>query len=112
MRASELVGAEVVTSTGRSLGHVTGLLCTLDGGGRGPVEAPRLRALVVGPRLLGRSLGYQQAAQRGPWLLRRVVRRLQRNARVVDWSEVRAVEDGTVRLASSSPERPLRTAGR
>jgi hypothetical protein len=101
MRTSELVGAAVVTSDGRELGYVTGLLCSLDGGGRGPVEAPRLRALVVGPRLLGRRLGYQQDGQRGPALLRWVFRRLHSETRVVDWAQVREVRDGTVRLTGS-----------
>jgi len=101
MRASELVGAAVVTANGQRLGFVTGLLCTLDGGGRGPVEAPRLRALVVGPRLLGGSLGYQQEGQRGPALLRWIFRQLHRETHVVEWARVGEVRDGKVRLTVS-----------
>jgi len=101
MRTSELVGAAVVTANGRRIGYVTGLLCSLDGGGRGPVDAPRLRALVVGPRLLGRRLGYQQEGQRGPAVLRWLFHRLHRQTRVVEWAEVREVRDGKVRLVAS-----------
>jgi hypothetical protein len=101
MRTSELVGVPVVTADGRRLGYVTGLLCTLDGGGRGPVQAPRLRALVVGPRLLGGSLGYQQDGQRGPAVMRWFFRRLHRETHVVEWAEVREIRDGTIRLTRS-----------
>ncbi len=98
MRASELVGARVVEADGRPLGVVTGLLCSLDGPSGGPLAAPRLRALTVSPRLAGAYLGYQQPDQRGPWLVRRLVRRLHRHARVVDWAAVDTVSGGTVRL--------------
>lgn len=101
MRTSELVGAAVVTANGRRIGYVTGLLCSLDGGGRGPVDAPRLRALVVGPRLVGGRLGYQQEGQRGPALLRWLIRRLHRGNQVVEWADVREVRDGKVRLTAS-----------
>lgn len=98
MRTSELVGAAVVTSDGRQLGYVTGLLCSLDGGGRGPVQAPRLRALVVGPRHVGGRMGYQQEGQRGPAVLRRIFRRAHRQAQVVEWDRVGEVREGKVRL--------------
>lgn len=104
MRASDLVGAEVVMANGRRLGYVTGLRCTLDGGGRGPVQAPRLRALVVGHRMLGRSLGYQQAGQRGPALLNWLFRVLHRETHIVEWERVAEVADHKVRLTPASAD--------
>ena len=100
MRASELLGAEVRTPDGRRLGVVTGLHCSLDGESAGSTPAPRLRGLVVSPRGLGGALGYQQSGQRGPWLIRRVVRALHRGARVVDVGLIDRIEVGTVRLSA------------
>jgi sporulation protein YlmC with PRC-barrel domain len=99
MRASDLLGARVETRSGRRLGRVQGLRCTLDGPSEGSVASPRLRALVVTPRRLGGSLGYQQEGQRGPWLIGAVVRRLHRDQSVVDWNDVLEIGDGRVLVA-------------
>src|SRR5215218_772818 len=99
MRASDLLGARVVTAGGDEVGVVTGLRCTSDGPKkRGSLPAPRLRAIVMGHRGVGAALGYQQADQRGPWLIRVAIRRLHRADRVVQWTDVDGVEDGVVRL--------------
>jgi hypothetical protein len=100
MRASDLLGMTVVAANHRVLGRVTGLRCTLDGASGGSVPAPRLRQLVVSPRLAGSSLGYQQEGQRGPWLVGAVVRRLHRNGRLVDWDDVDEVRPHEIRLRS------------
>jgi hypothetical protein len=100
MRASDLLGAQVLTADGRRLGLVSGLRCTPDGGGGGPVPAPRLRALVVTARGTGAALGYQQEGQRGPWLVRRVIATLHRNMAVVDLGFVDRFEPGIVHLTS------------
>ncbi|MFL6025631.1 MAG: PRC-barrel domain-containing protein [Friedmanniella sp.] len=101
MRASELLGASVRTSDGRRLGVVTGLRCSLDGPSSGPTPAPRVRALVVSGRLAGAALGYQQEGQRGPWLVRALIRALHRHTRLVDVALVDRVEDGTIRLTAN-----------
>jgi hypothetical protein len=99
MRASDLLGARVVTAGGDEIGVVIGLRCTSDGPKkRGSLPAPRLRAIVVGHRGIGAALGYQQEKQRGPWLIRSMMRRLHRDDRVVDWADVDGVEAGVVRL--------------
>jgi len=99
MRASDLLGARVVASDGRDIGVVTELQCTSDGPKkRGTMPAPRLNALIVAPRGLGAALGYRQRDQRGPWLLRVVMRRLHRHDRVVPWDDVDGIGDGVVRL--------------
>src|SRR5689334_3849810 len=100
MRASELLGAEVRGPDGRRLGVISGLRCSLDGPSDGPTPAPRVRALVVTGRHVGAALGYQQEGQRGPWLVRRLVRALHRGARLVDVELVDAIEGRTVRLGA------------
>jgi len=103
MRASDLLGARVLTSDGRELGVVTGLRCTLDGPKkRGSLPAPRLDAIVVAHRGVGAALGYQQDEQRGPWPIRAVMRRLHRRDRVLPWSDVAAASDRTVRLRAGA----------
>jgi hypothetical protein len=103
MRASDLLGARVVTCDGDELGVVTGLRCTSDGPKkRGTLPAPRLRALVVAHRGVGAALGYQQKGQRGPWLVRAVVRWLHRADRLVEWDDVDRVGDGEVRLRAGA----------
>jgi hypothetical protein len=105
MRATDLLGCRVLDGDGTDLGAVTGLRCTSDGPKkRGHLPAPRLVGLVVAPRGVGAALGYQQADQRGPWLLRVIITRLQRNARVVDWADVADHGDGVVRLRSRAGE--------
>ena len=99
MRASELLGASVVTAEGEKLGVVTGLMCTSDGPKYGgTLPAPVLRHLEVGRRGLGAALGYQQEKQRGPWLVRAIMRRLHRHDRLIAWGDVDRVGDGVVRL--------------
>ena len=99
MRAGELLGAEVLAPDGRRLGVVSDLRCTLDGPSDGPTPAPRVRALVVTGRHVGASLGYQQEGQRGPWLVRRLVRALHRGARLVDVDLVDRLDGRTIRLS-------------
>jgi hypothetical protein len=83
---SELLGLPVVTTEGAELGKVHDAVIVQDG----PVGANgraglRLHALAVGPRSLGAQLGYVQGTVRGPWLLRRLLRR---PPRLVPWAAV------------------------
>ena len=103
MRASDLLGARVVAANNRVLGFVTGLRCTLDGPSDGAVPAPRLRELVVSPRLTGSSLGYQQESHRGPRLIGAVIRRLHRGGRILDWDLVDEVAPREIRLKPLTP---------
>jgi hypothetical protein len=99
MRASELLGARVVTAEGEELGVVTGLLCTSDGPQHGgTLAAPVLRRLQVARHAFGAALGYQGGEQSGPWLVRVVMQWIHRHDRVVDWSDVDRIGDGEIRL--------------
>jgi hypothetical protein len=101
MRASDLLGARVVSAGGDEIGIVTGLLCTSDGPKYGgTLPAPVLRQLQVARHPFGGALGYQGGEQSGPWLIRIVMQWLHRHDRVVDWDDVDRVGDGQVRLRS------------
>jgi hypothetical protein len=46
---------------------------------------------VISDRHAGSMLGYDRRADQGTWLVRRIVRRLHRNARYLPWPAVRGV---------------------
>jgi hypothetical protein len=92
MRASDLIGREVQAADGTPLGVVTDLRCVQDGPLRGTQAALRVDALLVSRHHTGSVLGYNRRRQKGPWLIRVVVRRLHRHMQTVPWSEV--VEEG------------------
>jgi sporulation protein YlmC with PRC-barrel domain len=92
MRASELIGRDVIDRAGHRIGVVADLRCVQDGPLRGALATPRLVALLVSPRHTGALLGYHRPAQHGPWLIRAIVERLHRRARLVPWTAVTAYE--------------------
>jgi hypothetical protein len=88
MRASDLIGREVVTADGTSVGVVTDLRCVQDGPLRGTQAALRVDAVLVSRHHTGSVLGYDRRRQQGPWLIQAIVRRLHRHMQVVPWSDV------------------------
>ena len=88
MRASDLIGRDVHGADGQHLGAVTDLRCIQDGPLRGPMQAPRLTALIVSRRNAGSLLGYDRRRQQGPWLLRVLVYRLHRHAVLIPWDDL------------------------
>jgi sporulation protein YlmC with PRC-barrel domain len=92
MKLSELLGREVVTVDGKSLGKVHDVLLVQDG----PIQANesaalRLHALAVGRGSYGTKLGYTQETVRGPWLLRRL---LHREPTIIPWRDIVSRADG------------------
>src|SRR5437763_6664253 len=101
MRASDLIGAEVIDRAGQRLGIVTELRCVQDGPLRGAMAALRVDALIVSQRRTGSMLGYHRPSQRGPWLIRVIVRGLHRKSLVVRWSDI-ASHDGRITLSADA----------
>jgi hypothetical protein len=110
MLLSDLLGVQVVTTTGDDLGRVHDVLVVQDG----PVNARgqagmRLHALAVGKRSFGTQLGYAQGTVRGPWLLRVL---LYKPPALVPWPAIvqrdaeRIVVDASVLAEVSEPVRP------
>jgi sporulation protein YlmC with PRC-barrel domain len=80
-RFGHLTGMPVLGPDGTVLGRV------LDGRFAPATEGrPVLTSLIVGPGRPGARLGYDRREVQGPWLVRTVVRRLQRNTAIVDMS--------------------------
>jgi hypothetical protein len=103
MKASDLLGLDVVDRGGRHVGVVTDLRCVQDGPLRGSMAAPRVDALVVSGRHTGSMLGYDRREQQGPWLIRTIVRWLHRNLVVIPWSSVTDF-DGRITLGVDAGE--------
>jgi len=88
MRASDLIGREVVDARGAPLGVITDLRCIQDGPLRGTQASLRVDSVLVSRHHTGKLLGYDRRDQQGPWLFRVVVRRLHRHLQVIPWEDV------------------------
>jgi hypothetical protein len=97
MRASDLIGLDVLDADGHRVGVVTDLRCVQDGPLKGALQAPRIAALITSTRHTGSWLGYDRRSQQGPWLVRVVVQLLHRHAVLIPWDGVADVS-GPVRL--------------
>ena len=98
MRASDIIGRDVVDRDGHKLGVVTDLRCVQDGPVRGALAAPRVTAAIVSAHHTGSLLGYDRRTEQGPWLVRAVVRRLHSGLRVIPWNDLTLSQDGGLRL--------------
>ena len=101
MKASDLLGQDVINDRGERVGIVTDLRCIDDGRRNGRTHDLRIDGLVVSGRHTGSMLGYSRPGQRGPWLVRAVVRALHRRLTVIPWHDV-ADSDGPIVLRSSA----------
>ncbi|MEV6618682.1 hypothetical protein AB0N31_33475 [Streptomyces sp. NPDC051051] len=107
MRLADLMGARVIDSSGRQIGHVGDVRLVeekvLARGGSG--TRMRVDGLVVAVRRRGRLLAYDHRPVDRPLLLARLVGRVAARARYATWDQVGAHrppttlgERGTVRL--------------
>jgi hypothetical protein len=100
MRASDLIGREVLDSQGARIGVITDLRCVQDGPLRGGVAMLRVDAALISTRHTGATLGYDRRPRQGPWIIRAAVRRLHRDLRIVPWSTI-ADRDGVLQITTS-----------
>jgi sporulation protein YlmC with PRC-barrel domain len=87
MRASDLVGREVVKADGSGIGFITDIRCVQDGPLRGSNAALRVDSLLVSRRHTGSALGYDRRKQ-GPLLVRLIVKYLHKDMVVIPWSAI------------------------
>jgi hypothetical protein len=94
MRLNDLLGSEVVTTDGETLGKVHEALLVQDGPLLSEVGAAfRVHALAVSRRATGMRLGYAQGIVAAPALLRRL---FGRPPTMVPWGAIVSLEDGRV----------------
>jgi sporulation protein YlmC with PRC-barrel domain len=104
MRASDLLGSEVLDVRGEHVGHVRDLILVQDGPPIGPGGAAfRAHALGLGAPAIGVRLGFRRDV-RGPSPLRALFTALHNRMRVATWTEIAAIEEGRIRLRVPSTE--------
>ena len=107
MRMSDLMGTEVRTADGHSLGEVRDVRLVQDGPVTGGSQALfRVDAVVVGGGSLAGRLGYLRGGVTGPWLLRAIFGPLERRAHTLSMDDV-AHWDVDARVLHLSPAAPL-----
>lgn len=119
-RMAHLLGASVRTRDGRDLGKVTEVRLEPAPGEpvRSPVDHLVVAWLLVGRAAPGMLLGYDRREAAGPWLVRTLVRALQRRSVMVridhvdeiDWEEGQVTVSGDLDplVEANAPGRPLR----
>jgi hypothetical protein len=85
---SALLGSRVLLPSGGHAGFVTEIRLA---GGPG-LHSYVVEALIVGPRVQGSMLGYDRRQVLGPWLVRAIVRLLNRDLAYVPWASVRRID--------------------
>jgi hypothetical protein len=87
----DLLGAKVVGPGERHLGDVLDVRLEP---GTGPGTGPGLvlTSLLVGRGRPGSYLGYDRSAEQGPWLIRRIVRRLHRYSGMVSAGDIERID--------------------
>lgn len=108
-RMSALLGSRVLLPGGSQAGFVTEIRLT---GGPG-LQSYVVDGLIVGPRIQGSMLGYDRRQVLGPWLVRAIVRLVNRDLGYVPWGSVRRIDwdDRSVevdRVVPLTDERPPR----
>ena len=110
MRLSDLLKDEVVDSRGERAGHVHDVRLVQDGPLQGAFGAAfRVHGLIVGKGSFGTRLGYGRSDMKGPWLIKSFFHLFHRDARIVEWDQIRSIEPGLVRLRVRKDE--LREVG-
>jgi len=102
VRLNDLLGLPVVAAGGRVLGHVNDVRLAPGRAVHGVRAELVVDGLIVADRHAGSLLGYDRRAEQGPWLIRRAVRAVHRNAGYAPWEWVREIswgDDGKVVLS-------------
>ena len=86
-RMSALLGSRVLLPDGSRAGFVTEIRLA---GGPG-LQSYVVEGLIVGPRIQGSMLGYDRRQVLGPWLVRAIVRLVNRDLGYVPWGSVRRI---------------------
>ena len=91
-RLVDLLGRPVVGPDGARLGFLADVRLAPTAAVDGVFPRLVVDGLVVDGRHVGSMLGYERRAEQGPWLLRRIVRRIHRDAGYLPWDAVARVD--------------------
>lgn len=87
-RLSELLGAQVIGRDGASLGRVRDVRLGRGSRLRGAMSELIVTGMLISRRQFGATLGYEREQTTGPWIITVIMRRIHRDARMVNWDEV------------------------
>jgi hypothetical protein len=93
MRASDLLGRQVLGPEAQILGRVVDVRLVQDGPVLGAFAALRIQGFVVGRHRTASRLGYDRHEQHGPWLVRRALRWWTRDNRFLPWEQASLQDD-------------------
>lgn len=98
MRASDLLGDDVVDHEGHRIGVCFDVRCLITRGSLDHSPSLQIGALLVSPHRRGALLGYERGRTKGPWVLSWAVRLLHRGSQMYLWPDVQSVEPGRIVL--------------
>jgi hypothetical protein len=106
-RLSDLIDARAFDADGRRIGEVEDVRLVQDGPMiEGFGHKLRVDGVMIGRRARGLRLGFGRADVRGPWLLKALFQRLERQGQYYAWEDVEW-EAATVRLRpGATPSTP------
>jgi hypothetical protein len=93
-RLVDLLGLPVLAPDGRRLGFLNDVRLAPTAAVDGVFPRLVVDGLVVDGRHVGSMLGYDRRAEQGPWLVRRIVRWIHRDAGYLPWTAVTRVDWG------------------
>jgi hypothetical protein len=88
MRVSDLLECDVVDADGARVGQVRDVRLVMDGPLRGALAQLRLDAVIVGGDAVAGRLGYLRGGVQGPALIKAIMTRLERRARVYATAQI------------------------
>jgi hypothetical protein len=102
-RITHVLGMQVVFVDGRRGDHVIDVRLGTGGPVRGRSTDLMVVGMVVGRARPGSLFGYDRHPDQGPWMVRKIVRRLHRHSGYVAWEDVAHVdwESRTVQLRTN-----------
>ena len=99
MRLTDLLESRLVDGEGVDLGRIRDVWLVQDGPPIGPFGAAlRVERVVAGSTAIGSRLGYERASMTGPGPLAAFFHSRHAHGVSATWSEVSALEEGTIRL--------------
>lgn len=90
MIASRLIGADA-RCAGERIGYVGDLRIELDA--NRTADELSVVGVVVSARMHSTFLGYERTAMRGPWMIDRLLRYLNRDSVLVDWADIEGFDE-------------------
>jgi hypothetical protein len=99
MRLSDILECQIVDDQGEPIGRVHDVRLIRRGPPQGMFgPSYQIVGLIFGRSAVGTRLGFDRAAVKGPWPLKKLFGRSRRKHQYVEWGMVEKVHEGLIRL--------------